>query len=171
MARTLEEARQELMRGLEALRDLAHGIYPPVLESDGLPAALQDAIDRLPMDGSVVHEGVGRYAPGVESAVFFICREALQNAVKHAGPEATLTVHLQEVDGRLRFRVVDDGRGFDAAAGSGGGLQNMQDRAGALGGTLRITSTTGEGTVVIGDVPAQPVPVPAHELRAGTVGW
>jgi signal transduction histidine kinase len=146
-----------LRRALAELRDLAHGIYPAVLESDGLPAALRDAAQRSSLPVSVLAEGISRHGRELEAAVYFCCLEALQNAAKHAGDGARVSVRLSQVDGHVQLEVSDDGRGYDAAAmGPGAGLQNMSDRIGALGGELRIESTPGVGTTVRGSVPAQP---------------
>ena len=150
------EVRADLARALAELRDLAHGIYPAVLESDGLPAALQAAADRSSMPVTVDADGVGRYAQELEAAVYFCCLEALQNAAKHAGEGATVSVRLSQADGHVQFEVGDDGIGYDVAAiGASSGLQNMADRIGALGGELQIESTPGAGTTVRGCVPME----------------
>jgi signal transduction histidine kinase len=151
---TAGELREDLDRALAQLRDLAHGLYPPLLESDGLPGALQEAVGRAAIPTELDCDGAGRYRPDLEAAVYFCCLEALQNAAKHAGPRARATVRVAERDRDLRFEVADDGRGFEPAGGrSGVGLQNMTDRIGALGGELRIESIPGEGTRVSGEVP------------------
>jgi signal transduction histidine kinase len=95
-----------------------------------------------------------RYDPAVEAAVYFCCLEALSNAAKHAGEGARATVRVWEDDGDLRFEVADDGSGLDPARGGGGaGLTNMRDRLGAIGGSLRIESVPGRGTIVGGAIP------------------
>ncbi len=92
--------------------------------------------------------------PEVEATVYFCCLEAIQNAAKHAGPGAQVSVRLWEQDGTLLFEVRDDGRGFDPhASGGGAGLANMRDRVGALGGQLRLDAAAGRGAAVIGGVP------------------
>jgi signal transduction histidine kinase len=150
------EVRADLARALAELRDLAHGIYPAVLESDGLPGALQAAAERSSMPVSVDVDDVARYAHELEAAVYFCCLEALQNAAKHAGDGATVSVRLGQADGHMRFEVGDDGIGYDVAmSGTGSGLQNMSDRIGALGGELQVESTPGAGTTVRGAVPIE----------------
>ena len=150
----IDEASEELARALAELRDLAHGIYPAVLESDGLPEALNAAAERASMPVSIDSDGVGRYAKELEAAVYFCCLEALQNAAKHAGEDAKASVRLSQADGHVQFEVEDDGRGYDAATiGPSAGLQNMADRIGALGGELHIDSSPGAGTTVRGAVP------------------
>jgi signal transduction histidine kinase len=137
------------------LRDLAHGIYPPALESDGLRGALNEAARRAAAPVAVASEHVGRYRPELEAAVYFCCLEALQNAAKHAGERAQVRVWVREEGGELRFEVADDGAGFDAvAAAASYGLQNMRDRIGALGGELRVESSPRAGTVVAGRISA-----------------
>jgi signal transduction histidine kinase len=148
------ELRTDLSHALAELRDLAHGLYPAVLETDGLAAALQAAGERSPLPVSVEADGVGRVAPEVEAAVYFCCLEAMQNAAKHAGDGASITVTLGASAGQLRFAVADNGRGYDTdALGTSHGLQNMVDRIGALGGELSIKSSLGKGTVVSGSTP------------------
>ena len=148
------EVRTDLARALAELRDLAHGIYPAVLESDGLPAALSAAADRSAIPVSVESDGVGRYPQELEAAVYFCCLEALQNAAKHAGEDAKASVRLSQAGGRVEFIVADDGLGYDTAnLGPTAGLQNMADRLGALGGELHIESMPGSGTRVSGSVP------------------
>ena len=151
-----DEMSADLAHALAELRDLAHGLYPAVLESDGLPAALRDAAQRSPLRAKVDSDGVGRLSSEIEAAVYFCCLEAMQNAAKHGGDGASLTVTLGRDDGRLTFAVSDDGVGYDAGTrGASHGLQNMADRIGALGGELTIESTPGTGTTVSGWVPME----------------
>ncbi len=140
---------------LEDLRDLARGIYPPLLADKGLAAALEAQARKAAVPVSIESDGVRRYPQQVESAVYFSVLEALQNIAKYA--EASYaTVRLVHDDDRLMFEVVDDGRGFDpAATGYGTGLQGIADRLAALGGELAVTSTLGAGTSVAGRVPAR----------------
>src|SRR5439155_12624217 len=98
--------------------------------------------------------GIGRYPPEREAAIYFCCLEALQNAGKYAGEGASGTVRLREEAGGLVFEVRDDGVGFDPASRrSGAGFTNMNDRLGALGGTLRVESSPGVGTRIVGAIP------------------
>ena len=102
----------------------------------------------------LVAEDVGRHPAETEAAIYFCCLEAMQNAGKHAGEDARLTVTITEADGELRFEVADDGPGFDvAAAAMGHGFVNMRDRLGAIGGTLEVDSAPGEGSRIRGHVP------------------
>ena len=152
----LAELRAEIERAGTELRDLAHGIYPAVLESDGLAGALSQAAGRSSMPVTVA-AGSDRFPRPIEAAVYFCCLEALQNAGKHVGEGGSATVTLErDAEGGLLFSVTDDGPGFDPGAASGGrGLQNMRDRIGALGGRLLVDSSPGRGTAVTGQVPAR----------------
>ncbi len=138
---------------IQELRDLAHGIYPPLLVDSGLPEALRAAANRSPLGVHVELDGVGRHHTEIEAAIYFCCLEALQNAAKHA-PDATVHLRLTEGGGELRFEVADDGPGFDVqGATAGHGFVNMSDRLGAIGGAVRWDSTPGEGTTISGTVP------------------
>ena len=118
-------------------------------------AALEAQARKSAVSVAIESDGVARYSEDVEAAVYFCCLEALQNVAKYAGA-ATALVRLGETDGQLHFAVADDGAGFDpAATARGSGLQNMADRVEALGGTLEVTSTPGDGTAVTGSVPAR----------------
>jgi signal transduction histidine kinase len=153
-AATFDALRSELDRALADLRDLAHGIYPTILEFDGVPAALREAARRAPVPTRVdCTAGTGRYPTELEAAVYFCCVEALQNTAKHAGRGARAQITLAERDDVLHFEVSDDGRGFASyAASPTAGLQNMADRIGALGGILTIHSTPGNGTKIVATV-------------------
>jgi signal transduction histidine kinase len=157
----LEQLGHDLQEAVQELRDLAHGIYPPVLMDRGLVAALESAAGRASLPVDVVADGeVGRFPQEVEAAVYFCCLEAFQNASKHAGEGAVATVTISRqagADGRdhLTFTVADDGAGFDPAdlAGRGHGFVNMSDRLGAIGGSVEVDSAPGRGTRVSGTVP------------------
>jgi signal transduction histidine kinase len=150
----LAELGQTVEDTLRELRELAHGIYPPLLLDKGLPEALASAARRSILPAQLVRTDVGRYSPEVEAAVYFCCLEALQNAAKHAGTGASLAIRLWEDQGGLLFEVADDGVGFDARRKSAGvGFTNMNDRLGAIGGSLRVESAPGRGTKIQGAVP------------------
>jgi signal transduction histidine kinase len=149
----LEQLAGEVQETIQELRELAHGIYPPLLVDSGLIEALRAAGNRNPLSVDVMAEGIGRYSPETEAAVYFCCLEALQNAAKHA-PDAHVEVRLWEESGGLLFSVVDDGPGYDAdRAQQGHGYINMADRLGAIGGTVRWESEIGTGSQVRGSVP------------------
>jgi signal transduction histidine kinase len=151
---------------IEALRALAHGIYPPLLAELGLAAAIEAHARKAPIDVAVESDGIVRYSEATEAALYFCCLEALQNVTKYAGASRAV-VRLAQSDGRLNLAVSDDGAGFDpAAAVSGAGLQNMSDRVEALGGVLSIVSAQGQGTTVIASLPLSPMDEPAAERPA-----
>jgi signal transduction histidine kinase len=138
---------------LEELRDLARGIYPPLLADQGLVAALESQARKSVVPVSIEAEGVGRYAREAEAAVYFSCLEALQNVAKYASASRA-TVRLMDGSGTLRFEVADDGVGFDASSSSyGTGLQGIADRLAALDGSLEVTSAPGSGTTLTGSLP------------------
>ncbi|HEX4941587.1 MAG TPA: histidine kinase [Actinomycetota bacterium] len=138
---------------LENLRDLARGIYPPLLADKGLVAALGSQARKSTIAIAIEADGVGRYPQEAEAAVYFSCLEALQNVAKYASASQA-TISLSDGDGRLRFAVKDDGVGFDQGETSQGtGLQGIADRLAALDGAVEITSVPGGGTTVSGSVP------------------
>ena len=150
----LDQLAGEVQETIQELRELAHGIYPPLLVDSGLVEALRAAANRNPLPVEVVTEGIGRYPSEAEAAVYFCCLEALQNAAKHA-PDA----HVSRC-GCGRSRAVccspspTTGPGFDSEkAQRGHGYVNMADRLGAIGGTVRWESEIGKGSQVRGSVP------------------
>jgi signal transduction histidine kinase len=141
---------------LDEVREVSHGLYPPVLSDWGIVAALE----RTRAPGGVALDlratGIGRYPAELESAVYYCCLEAIQNATKHGGPGVRISIELREDADGLSFEVRDDGPGFDATTASDGmGLQNMRDRLGALDGRLSITPAGSDGTIVSGVIPLQ----------------
>jgi signal transduction histidine kinase len=140
---------------LETLRDLARGIYPPLLAEKGLLVALESQARKAPLPVEVSADGVDRYPQELEAAVYFCCLEALQNVAKYAGA-TRVSVRLWAVNGSLDFAVQDDGAGFDRAmTPPGSGLTNMTDRINALGGTIELISAPGSGTTVSGSLPTE----------------
>jgi signal transduction histidine kinase len=149
------ELQVDSSEALENLRDLARGIYPPLLADKGLAAALGSAARKSPVPVIVESDGIGRHPQDVEAAVYFCCLEALQNIAKYAEASNAL-VRLSDGSGSVSFEVIDDGLGFDpASVGYGTGLQGMADRLEALGGSLEVRSQPDHGTTVAGRVPAE----------------
>ena len=150
MAGTLQGRATE---ALEDLRDLARGIYPPLLQDKGLVAALEAQARKAAIPTTVEGNGIGRFGQDVEAAVYFSCLEALQNVAKYA-TASRADVTLSNGEGSLMFTVSDDGVGFDATrTGHGTGLQGIADRLAALGGEVEINSTPGAGTKIVGRLP------------------
>lgn len=146
----IDEARGESRDALDTLRDLARGIYPPILADQGLEAALRAQASKGTVRAEITAHGLDRYAQEVESAVYFCVLEALQNVAKYSGTD-TARVGLRAENGRLSFSVADDGAGFDPrTVARGAGLTNMTDRIEALGGRVEIDSSPGAGTTVGG---------------------
>ncbi len=142
-------------QALENLRDLARGIYPPLLADQGLGAALTAQARKGVVPTTVEADGVGRYPREVESTVYFCTLEALNNAAKYADA-SSIRVSVAQTDGHLTFSIDDDGRGFDPDRTAGGtGLQGMRDRLDAVGGRLRIETTPGGGVRIIGRLPVE----------------
>jgi signal transduction histidine kinase len=155
VALMLEQIQSDTNDALENLRDLARGIYPPLLQDKGLVAALEAQARKAAIPTTVDGDGVGRFDQDVEAAVYFSCLEALQNVAKYA-EASRATIVLSNGDGTLRFAVTDDGAGFDSSSTSyGTGLQGIADRLAALGGTLEVKSRPGAGTTLEGRLPTE----------------
>jgi len=148
----LAEMQSEVGDALGTLRSLARGVYPPLLEAEGLKSALRARARQVPISVAVHCEST-RYPREVEGAIYFCCSEALQNMTKHS--RATKgSVRVWPAAGRLWFEVCDNGRGLDPeAAKPGGGLQNLHDRLDVLGGDASISATPGAGASVTGWLP------------------
>ncbi len=143
---------EETQAAVEEISSLARGIYPPVLEGEGLLAAISALADGAPVPVIVDGAGLGRYPAEIEAAVYFNVSEAVTNAIKHGSPP--IRVDLVGFDDRLRFEVIDSGSGFDVAGMKpGSGMNNMSDRLDALGGELTVESNVGSGTTIRGEVP------------------
>ena len=154
----LRELEEELGAAVDELRALAHGVYPPLLADRGLPDALRAVASRSRLDIELQIVEVGRYGPEVESAIYFCVSEALQNVTKHARTARHAVVRIDaSPPGELQFSVRDDGTdGPGGRIRAGAGLTNMQDRVGALGGEVDVTSVPGLGTTVHGRVLLSP---------------
>jgi signal transduction histidine kinase len=193
----LTEVTTEIAGALADLRELARGIYPPLLADMGVAAALDAQARKAPIAVSVEADGVGRYPQEIEAAVYFCALEALRSAAGQAGA-AHASVRLSARDGELRFEVAGDGgapgtggggpglngrapgadgsgpgagRELDVAGGGpGADLQAMADRIDALGGEIRIDPAPGRGTRISGSVPATAIGLPVHSGR-GPAAW
>ena len=159
----LGQIEAETQTALDDLRDLARGIYPPLLADKGLGSALDAQARKAPFPVRVDADGVGRLPQDVEAAVYFSCLEALQNVAKYA-QASNATIELRLEASTLHFAVSDDGCGFDPSSVSGSGLQGVTDRLAAIGGTFAVASAPGAGTTVAGRVPLRsPGPAEAED--------
>ncbi|GLZ35140.1 hypothetical protein Lesp02_73270 [Lentzea sp. NBRC 105346] len=149
----LDELQSDTRELLADLRELAHGIHPPVLSDRGLVAAVEARADRLPLTVTVNASPElrdRRLGPDVEGAAYFVVCEALTNVVKHSGASDAV-VSLSAVDGRLEVSVQDSGVGL--GSGNGHGLTNLRDRVEALGGSLTLSGSS--GTRVLAELPCE----------------
>ncbi|MEV5969371.1 histidine kinase [Streptomyces sp. NPDC051921] len=149
----LVEVREASERALQDLRELVHGILPPVLADRGLG----DAVRSLALDSFLdVHVDValppGRFPAAVESAAYFAVAELLANAAKHADARE-VRVGLGHVDGVLRVSVADDGRGGADPSAGGGGLLGVRRRLRPFDGTLALHSPPGGPTLATLEIP------------------
>jgi signal transduction histidine kinase len=150
----LDDVVRELETALEQMREIVQGIPPSLLKTEGLVAAVEEVCRRAPIDAYLHAEGIGRLPDAVETAVYYVCLEALQNVAKHGGPGASADVHFLQDGGAFRIRITDTGAGFDEDdRPSGRGLQNMHARIEALGGSLEVRSSRDRGTTLSASVP------------------
>jgi signal transduction histidine kinase len=155
VADRLGEAAAVADQAVDTLRDVARGIYPPLLESEGLAAALSAQARRAAIAVTVLDRTASRYSRDVEATAYFCVREALANAAQHSQAEHA-HVELDGDEERLRVVVSDDGVGFDPeTTPPRDGLTHMVDRVDAVGGTLDLSSRPGHGTTVTLTLPTQ----------------
>lgn len=153
VADVLSEMAGDLEAAVDEIRSLARGLYPPLLESEGLEVAVRSHAQRSPIPVEVNSEMVGRHPMSVEAAVYFVIAEAMTNAVKHASP-SRIEITLSDAEGLLTVNVDDDGFGFDPRqTGDGLGLVNIHDRIETLGGQVQFESAVGAGTRVSARIP------------------
>jgi signal transduction histidine kinase len=150
LARPLARAGHDLEHAIDELRRFARGIHPQVLTDRGVPAALEALAQRAPLPVEVDAD-LGRLPPALESTLYLVAAEALTNTIRH-GAANHLRIHARCQHGRVMLEIADDGRG-GARTDAGSGLQGLGDRVAALGGTLTLDSTRGNGTRLHIDVP------------------
>ncbi|MCD6728203.1 MAG: histidine kinase [Solirubrobacteraceae bacterium] len=156
-SRKLHELGLDIDHALDDVRSLAQGIYPSTLADRGIEDALRSVVRGSPLPSHLTARGLARHPVEIESAVYFACLEAAQNAVKHARGATGVWITLREDGAALAFEVRDDGVGFAARRrGAGGGLRNMADRLEAVGGRLTVESAPGRGTRIVGAIPLRP---------------
>jgi signal transduction histidine kinase len=153
-AAVLAEQGDAVGSAITTLIELSRGIYPQILAKDGVAAAVADVVSSSAIPVEVVDRGLGRYSQELESALYFSCVEAVQNAVKHASA-SRIGVELADRGGRITLKVRDDGSGFDVQTVlAAGGLGNLRDRVDAVGGDLVVRASATGGTEVVASVPA-----------------
>jgi signal transduction histidine kinase len=148
----LQDQAREMLRDL---RELAHGIHPPVLSDNGLVAALESRSMRFPISVQILADDelrAERFSEDVEGTAYFVACESLTNVAKHAGTDGA-RVRLSHPGSQLRLVVEDDGQGFEPNGARSGGLANIRDRVEALHGRLTIESHLGAGTCVRAELP------------------
>lgn len=152
-AAILEQLEAEAGSAIKAVRDFSSGVYPPLLEAEGVVTAIRQRVQNATLPIRVLESGIGRYPRDIEAAIYFSILEALQNVAKYAEPTAVV-VRIDDAGAQVTFEVRDDGQGFDSSSvEAGSGLANMADRLDAVGGRLDVESTPGVVTVVSGKVP------------------
>ena len=158
-ASQLRELQETARQALQEMRLLIFELRSPVLEEEGLAAALQARLaaveGRVGLDTALAVEGDGRLPPTREVELDRITQEALNNVLKHAHAQH-ITVRLHQDERIVALEIADDGVGFDpgsARAGGGLGLRGMAERAARLGGRLAVESRPGAGTRVAVEVP------------------
>jgi PAS domain S-box-containing protein len=161
----LSRIQRELASALDELREMSRGIHPSILSEGGLGPALRALSRRstIPVELEVTTER--RLAEPIEAAVYFVASEALANATRHARA-SRIDVSLAPRDGGLLLSIRDNGVG-GADSGQGSGLVGLHDRVEALGGTLRIESPRGAGTLLVVALPFEVEPA-AIGIRSTT---
>jgi signal transduction histidine kinase len=150
----LDDLAAEATSAMEELRELARGIHPAILADGGLPPALKGLARRCPVPVELDVRVDRRLPEQIEIAAYYLVAEALTNAAKHSDA-SIVTVEAEAVDGLLRVRVRDKGRGGADPAG-GSGLAGLRDRVEALGGRLGVRTALGAGTTVHAELPLGP---------------
>jgi signal transduction histidine kinase len=155
----LQELRSTAQQALREMRSLIYELRPPVLEKEGLVAALQARLEavegRAGVRTEMRVEGDFTLPRGAEEELYRIAQEALNNALKHARAQS-INLLLCKDETHLLLEVADDGVGFEDAGDDkhgGLGLPGMKERAIKLGGSLEMRSSPGKGTTVRVEVP------------------
>jgi len=150
----LEQLGQELDDALVDIRSVTRAGSPELLARFGVPSCLRSAASTSPVPVRIEAVGFGRLDPQIEQSVYYCCLEALQNVIKHAGPDAVARIRLRRTSDNVTFEVEDSGRGFDPArVARGEGLTNLTDRLAVMRGRLSIDSRPGMGTRIFGEIP------------------
>lgn len=150
----LQELQETAQEGMRDMRLLIFQLHPPVLETEGLVAALQARLaaveGRAGLQTEFRVDEERRLPIAIESELYWIAQEALNNVRKHAAARQ-VTLHLHFTPVAIILEVVDDGVGFDpqaVPAEGRGGLRTIAERTARIGGNLTYVSTPGAGTRV-----------------------
>ncbi|MGH2904462.1 MAG: sensor histidine kinase [Solirubrobacteraceae bacterium] len=150
----LAEIGDEMGETASDLRSLAADVFPPTLREHGLLDALKSAVRRMGIDVRLQACGLSRHPDEIETQMYFVCLEALQNVSKHGGSDVTATLRLWEVKRTLYLELRDTGTGFDPErVETGSGLSNMRARLDSIHGRLTVASSNGGGTAIRAVVP------------------
>lgn len=168
VATLLDNLAGDAVNAIDSLRSLARGVYPPLLEAEGLTAAITAQVRQASVPVTVTHDDLARHDRDIESTVYFCVLEALANAVKYARADH-IEVELRQTPHDLCFRVTDDGQGFDpTTTTTGTGLMGLADRLDAVDGSLKVSSHPGQGTTIQGRVPRQDASPDVAEAQRDT---
>jgi signal transduction histidine kinase len=154
LARQLDAIQDAVEAALDELRTLARGIHPATLRDLGPAAALRGLARCSVVPIRVTDAGIGRSPATIEAAIYFCAREAIQNATKHGGPAAAVTVTLRRQRDTIELTIRDDGVGMSPETASNGiGIAGMRDRIEAMDGEFQIMSHPGLGTLIRATIP------------------
>jgi signal transduction histidine kinase len=145
-----------LANAVDDLQEISRGIHPAIVSKGGLAPALEGLAGRSPIPVNLELEADARLPEPIEVAAYYVASEALANAAKHA-QASQIEVSLASRNGSLILSIRDDGVG-GADPGRGSGLVGLQDRVEALGGTIKVDSSAGQGTCVVVTLPIAPGP-------------
>jgi signal transduction histidine kinase len=159
VAGEIEELAEQVQASMRDIRRLIHDLRPVALDELGLVPALREHLARCEQEHSLVVEFAAeegeRLPAAVETALFRIVQEAVNNVLRHAQAQH-VEVNLERVAEHVQLRIADDGKGFDAQLSRSGrhvGLWSMRERVEQLGGQFEVRSLPGQGTIVITVVP------------------
>ncbi|MEU7882223.1 sensor histidine kinase [Microbispora bryophytorum] len=157
----LQQAHEEAQEALRELREVAWRVYPAELDTLGLRESLAAVAERAGIPVTVAYGLSARPPTQAETAVYFVVREAVTNAAKHAAA-GQVRVEILEDEDTIVVRVRDDGRG--GADPGGGGLSGLARRVAALDGRFRVDSPPGGPTTVSAELPCACPPAVLRNL-------
>ncbi len=146
----LEQAQAVAQETISELREVALRVYPSTLDGGGVPAALEALAERSSVPVRLEVALAGRLPSTVETVVYFVASEAVNNATKHAAP-SVVVVSVAATGDHVTVTITDDGRG--GADPSGTGLSGLARRVAAVDGRFTVDSPAGGPTVVRAELP------------------